>query len=94
MARVAYLHLKDVDERRLARARAERRSFFDAVADGIFRPLGDGCVDFEGVRDVLSEIGYEGWATVEQDRLPDRSETPHAEARRSLQFLVRAGIAR
>ena len=92
--RVAYLHLKDVDERRLLRARAERRSFSVAVADGIFRPLGDGCVDFDGVREALEEIGYEGWATVEQDRLPDRSETPLAEARRSLRFLVAAAIAR
>jgi len=92
--RVSYLHLKDLDGRRLASARAERRSFFDAVADGIFTPLGDGCVDFDGVRAALGEIGYEGWATVEQDRLPDRSQTPLAQARRSLRFLVRARIAR
>jgi inosose dehydratase len=92
--RVSYLHLKDLDEQRLAAARADRRTFHDAVADGIFKPLGDGCVDFEGTLAALEEIGYEGWATVEQDRLPDRSETPQAEARRSLQFLARVGIAR
>jgi len=91
--RVAYLHLKDIDERRLERARAECRSFGEAVADGIFRPLGEGCVDFAGVRDALEELGYAGWATVEQDRLPDASQTPFAEASRSLAFLRRTRLA-
>jgi len=91
--RVGYLHLKDIDEERLARVRAERRSFGAAVAGGIFRPLGDGCVDFAGLRAVLGELGYEDWITVEQDRLPESSTTPRAEARRSLEFLARIGIA-
>jgi inosose dehydratase len=92
--RVGYLHLKDVDDARLARVRRERIGFYDAVAAGIFRPLGDGCVDFDGLRTVLGELGYDGWATVEQDRLPESTTTPFDEALRSREFLVSAGIAR
>jgi inosose dehydratase len=90
--RVAYLHLKDLDDRRLADAIANRTTFERAVADGIFRPLGDGCVDFAGVREVLDTLGYDGWVTVEQDRLPDSSATPLEEARQSLAFLEQAGL--
>jgi inosose dehydratase len=92
-ARVGYVHLKDVDDARLAAARAERLSFTDAVARGIFRPLGQGSVDFGAVAAALAALGYSGWATVEQDRLPDQSATPIEEARASLAYLRELGIA-
>jgi inosose dehydratase len=92
-ARVGYVHFKDLDAERLARARHERLSFYEAVATGLFRPLGDGCVDFPAVRDALAEVGYAGWATVEQDRVPDSSATPFEEACASLRYLREVGLA-
>lgn len=89
--RVAHVHFKDVDERRLAVVRDDALSFLDAVAQGIFVPLGEGCVDFAGVFAALERLGYDGWATVEQDRLPDRSATPLDEARQSLAYLRSLG---
>lgn len=91
--RLAYVHFKDIDAGRLAAARTERLSFPQAVARGIFRPLGDGSVDFAAVAARLAAIGYSGWATVEQDRLPDDSSTPVQEARRSLAYLREIGLA-
>ena len=91
--RLAYVHFKDIDTGRLAAARAERLSFPQAVARGIFRPLGDGSVDFAAVAARLAAVGYSGWATVEQDRLPDDSSTPVQEARRSLAYLREIGLA-
>lgn len=91
--RVSYMHFKDIDAQRLAAARAQGQTFQEAVATGIFRPLGDGCVDFPGVAAELERIGYAGWATVEQDRLPDSSTTPLEEARRSLEYLRDVGLA-
>jgi inosose dehydratase len=47
----------------------EGRAFHDAVAAGVFCPLGAGDVDLRAVRDALADLEYDGWATVEQDRL-------------------------
>lgn len=91
--RLAYIHLKDIDVTRLATAREHRLSFPQAVARGIFRPLGEGSVDFAAIAQRLAEVGYTGWATVEQDRLPDDSLTPLDEARRSLAYLREIGLA-
>jgi inosose dehydratase len=91
--RVGYIHLKDVDATRLAAARSEGLSFTDAVARGIFRPLGEGAVDFAAVAGALAAMRYSGWATVEQDRLPDDSSTPIEEARASLAYLRGLGLA-
>lgn len=90
--RLAYVHFKDIDLARLAAARSERLTFYEAVGRGIFRPLGEGSVDFAAVAERLSEVGYAGWATVEQDRLPDDSSTPVDEARRSLAYLQKLGL--
>jgi inosose dehydratase len=62
--RIPYLHLKDVDLGRRG------GSFWDAVHGGVFRPLGEGCLDLPALVDALGRHGYSGWAIVEQDRLP------------------------
>lgn len=69
-ARIGHVHLKDVDAARLARARADALTFEQAVADGVFCPLGAGSVDFAAVGEALVAIGYDGWLVYEQDRAP------------------------
>jgi inosose dehydratase len=90
--RVAYLHLKDVDRDRLRGALARALSFEQGVAARVFCPLGHGVVDFAGLRDALEEHGFDGWATVEQDRLPTDSATPAEHARASLDHLCELGL--
>lgn len=90
--RIAYVHFKDVDAEGLDRVRACGEGFRDAVATGVFKPLGHGCVDFAAVARTLSDLGYQGWATVEQDRLPSNSLAACEEAASSLRFLRRAGV--
>jgi inosose dehydratase len=62
--RIPYLHLKDVDPAR------RDGDFWGSVRAGVFRPLGEGVVDFGGLVAALSETGFDGWAVVEQDRTP------------------------
>jgi inosose dehydratase len=62
--RIPYLHLKDVD---LGRRHGD---FWDAVRDGVFCPLGEGSVDFPALLRALDEHGFDGWAVIEQDRVP------------------------
>jgi inosose dehydratase len=68
--RLAHVHFKDVDAEVLVRAREQNLDFWTAVEQRIFCPLGQGVVDFPGVLRVLSDAGYEGFATIEQDRVP------------------------
>jgi inosose dehydratase len=62
--RIPYLHLKDVDPAR------RNGDFWGSVKAGVFRPLGEGVVDFEALLAALDERGFDGWAVVEQDRTP------------------------
>lgn len=93
-SRVEYFHLKDVDPVALGRLRESSLTFDDSLAEGLFCPLGDGIVDFEGLRDSLGRIAFTGCATVEQDpdpRITDFSGL--ATARASIQFLRNIGLA-
>jgi inosose dehydratase len=81
--RIRHVHLKDLD---LAVARS-RRGFWAAVAAGAFVPIGSGSVDFAAVLEALGGIGYEGWAVLEQDRVPGSGE-PVADVRRGVAHLA------
>jgi len=71
-SRIWHVHLKDVRRDVLNCARKEKRSFLDAVADGVFCPLGEGDVDIVGVINELQAQGYDGWAVFEQDVDPTK----------------------
>jgi inosose dehydratase/3D-(3,5/4)-trihydroxycyclohexane-1,2-dione acylhydrolase (decyclizing) len=69
--RIAHFHGKDVRADVMARARADRLSFLDAVIEGVFTVPGDGCVDYPAV---LRELpGYTGWAVVEAEQDPEKA---------------------
>ena len=72
--RLGHVHLKDVRPDVLARAREEGRDFWTAIGDGVFCPLGAGMVDLAAVLDALETAGYDGFATIEQDRVPGSGE--------------------
>lgn len=55
--------------------------------------VGEGVVDFGGLKSALEESGFDGWGTVEQDRLPTDSRAPAAHAAESLRHLRSVGLA-
>ncbi|MCW2951313.1 MAG: inosose dehydratase [Conexibacter sp.] len=90
--RVGHVHVKDIGAGALADARDRERSFEQAVAAGVFTPLGEGDVDLVAVARALDGIDYDGWIVFEQDRLAgDRRAS--AEAAASLRHLREVGIA-
>ena len=64
---IGHLHLKDVDASVLARARAERWGFTDALRQVVFCPFGDGMVDIPAIVHALRMANVDGWVIVEQD---------------------------
>ena len=91
--RVPHLNFKDVDAEGRRRAVEGSRTFLEAVDQGVFCPIGSGIVDFPGLRVALERHGYDGYATVEQDRDPSGSTGALADARSSLEYLRSVGLA-
>jgi inosose dehydratase len=70
-SRLAHVHLKDVDRDLTQRMNRGEIDFLEAVAAGIFRPLGDGDLAIPETLEALESINYQGWIVLEQDvRLP------------------------
>jgi inosose dehydratase len=68
--RLAHVHFKDISADVHAEVVGNGIGFWDALARPIFCPLGKGLVDISAVLRDLAQIGYDGYATIEQDRLP------------------------
>lgn len=90
-SRLVHLHLKDTNPRVLDRVRLEHLAFWQAIAAGVFCPVGQGLVNSRRVAAALEQTDYDGFATIEQDRVPG-SGTPLADLRQSLRVLEAAAL--
>lgn len=90
-ARVAHVHLKDVDAGLAALVRAGTTAYTDAVRRGVYRPLGGGDIDLRGIVAALSAAGYDGWYVLEQDTIlaaePEPGAGPIADVLASVAYL-------
>lgn len=83
-----YIHLKDIDAAKLAAARDMKLTFDEAVAAGVFSPVGAGCIRFAEFLGELATQNYSGWMVVEQDVMYGFTVTPPVESMRtSLAYL-------
>jgi inosose dehydratase len=88
--RIAHLHLKDVDSTMAAKVRSGRLTYSEAVAQGMYRPLGSGDVDVPAIVGYLRARGYDGWYTLEQDTVlaeEPKDEGPARDVRASAEYL-------
>ena len=92
MQRISYVHFKDIDPAVKRQVVANRTNFYEACGQGIFCNLGQGDVDFAGVRQVLLDGGFDGWCTVEQDCDPTLDGSPIDDARANRTFLNSIGF--
>jgi inosose dehydratase len=80
--RLLFLHIKDVE----SPAPGGRPSSYRFVE------LGRGRVDLPGVFASLAAVGFDGWAVVELDSVPDRAGTPKASGEIAKQYLRSPGL--
>jgi inosose dehydratase len=92
MSRINYMHFKDIDPKVKADVIAKRTGFYDACGQGIFCNLGDGDVDFPAVRQLLLDVAFDGWCTVEQDCDPTGDTSPIDDARLNRAYLQSIGF--
>ncbi|WP_396928383.1 sugar phosphate isomerase/epimerase family protein [Mycolicibacterium sp.] len=69
--RIAHTHLKDVDATLAARVQSGELTYTEAVAQGMYTPLGTGDVDIAGIVATLRDNGFDGWFVLEQDTILD-----------------------
>ena len=67
--RVAHVHFKDVDASKAKHVQDGRWTYTEGVTRGMYRPLGTGDVDVTAIVEHLTERGYDGWYTLEQDTI-------------------------
>ncbi|MFC1603891.1 TIM barrel protein [Planctomycetota bacterium] len=89
--RIWYMHFKDCHPQIADSARSEGWDYFEAVRQGVFCELGQGCVDFPAVLKWLKKQNYDGWVVVEQDVLPGMG-SPKESARRNREYLRAKGV--
>jgi inosose dehydratase len=88
--RIAHTHVKDVDLGLARQVQSGRRTYTEAVREGIYRPVGHGDVDFAAIVNDLHGAGYEGWYVLEQDTIltaEPHGEGPVADVRSSVEAL-------
>ena len=90
--RLDYIHFKDIDPNVYRQVMGERIAFFDACAKGVMCPIGKGCIDYPAIRQVLTDIDYHGYITIEQERDPRNSGTSLRDVTESLNYLHGAGF--
>ena len=89
--RIAHAHLKDVRADLAAAVRQGDLSYTEAVAAGMYVPLGTGDVDLTGILGVLGTTGYAGWYVLEQDTIlsgPGQADAALTDVAQSLAYLT------
>ena len=90
--RTDYIHFKDIDDAKYADVMNRHIRFFDACAEGVMCPIGRGRIDYSGLHELLTKIGYGGYITIEQERDPRNADGVLADLLASRGFLRRAGF--
>jgi inosose dehydratase len=88
--RIAHTHFKDVNDQIAGQVRSGRLTYTEGVRRGMYRPLGDGDVDFAAIVSYLTARGYDGWYVLEQDTIlaeAPSGEGPVTDVRRSADYL-------
>ena len=89
--RIAHVHLKDADADLASAVREGRMPYTQAVARGLFRPLGEGDAQIAKVLGALRDARYDGWYVLEQDIAlagpPDEAHDPARDVARSRDFV-------
>jgi inosose dehydratase len=89
--RVAHSHLKDVNLEWAKKVQDGSVTYYDAVVQGMYRPLGQGDVDIRAIVRNLLKSGYQGWFVLEQDNViseePAEGSGPYQDAKASVEFL-------
>jgi inosose dehydratase len=90
--RIPYLHIKTIDAAVQRQVEADDLSFSEAVQRGICAVPPAGIIDFVAFKQVLDEIGFDGYAIVEHDLYPCAFGVPLPIATQTRAYLGSIGL--
>jgi inosose dehydratase len=92
--RVGHVRFKDIRLDIAKKVQTGELTYYDAVVEGVYTPLGQGDVDVRAITQALTNHGYQGWYVLEQDLVvtsePNVGEGPVTDAKASVEFLREA----
>jgi inosose dehydratase len=87
--RIQHVHLNDVDGGVAQRVREGSLEYREAIARGLYKPIGEGAARVDRVIDALRATGYRAWYTLEQEtRLATADDRPLGRVSRSLEYVL------
>lgn len=87
--RIVHVHINDVDADVARRVRERSLTYADAVARGLYKPVGEGSIDVRRITAALKAANYNGWYTLEQEvRLSSAADRPLGRISRSLESVL------
>ncbi|MED1468538.1 sugar phosphate isomerase/epimerase family protein [Bacillus salipaludis] len=89
--RMDYIHFKDIDLDIYHQVMDEQIRFFDACGKGVMCPIGQGILDYHSIHQLLKEIHYHGYITIEQERDPRNADTSLRDVKQSVDYLKSVG---
>ncbi len=90
--RIDYLHFKDIEPSVYTQVMRQPVDFFAACAQGVMCPIGQGVVDYDAIYQLLKDIDYQGYITVEQERDPRNVDGSLQDVTASLAYLKSKGF--
>ncbi len=87
--RIGHVHLKNVRQEIVEKARREKYSFYEAILEGVFTVPGDvkGAIDFEPIFEALISADFQGWIVVEAEQDPTKHKSPREFAEIARKFV-------
>ena len=89
---IDFIHFKDINKNVYDKAIEEETDFFAAAEKGVMCPIGKGVVDYDAVKQVLIDVEYNGWVTLEQERDPKDHDKTLVDITKSLEYLNKVGF--
>lgn len=88
-ARIVHVQLNDLDPDLARRVRDRSLGYADAVARGLYKPVGEGSIDVRKIVAALKAAGYRGWYTLQEEvRLASGADRPLGRISRSIEYVL------
>jgi inosose dehydratase len=87
--RITHVQLNDIDGDLRRRVRDHSLPYDEAVARGLYKPIGEGVANVKAIAAALRDTNYRGWYTLEQEvRLMSPDDRPLGRISRSLEYVL------
>lgn len=91
--RIDYIHFKDIDTAVYEKVMNKKIRFFEACAENVMCPIGEGVINYQQIFDLLTEqLHYEGFITIEQERDPRHADGSLEDVKKSVTYLEKIGF--